>query len=218
MLSREQKRSILKVIIPPLMFVVLWLLYLSTRHRFHINEYAKAHNFIGAFWHGEFLMLPFLYRHFRKQVSKKRDKGFYIISSEHFDAEVMVSIYTLFGLKTLRGSSKKNGLKVLVESFKMLKNGYDIGISPDGPKGPYHSIADGIVAMSQKTGVPIIPIRVVFSRYWELKSWDKFRIPKPFAKIDYYMLEGFYLTPDLELESAKAIVLKHLEQEVESGF
>lgn len=214
MLSKEKKRQILAKILPPVMYVVLHVLYILTRHRFHINEYAKTHNFIGAFWHGEFLMLPFLYKHFQKQVSKERDKGFYIISSHHFDAEIMVSIYGMFGLKTLRGSTSRDGLKVLIESLRLLRGGYDVALSPDGPKGPYHTINDGIVAMSQKTQKQIIPIRVVYSRYWELKSWDKFRIPKPFSSIDFYMLDGFVLDKDMDIDDAKALVQKSLEKEL----
>ncbi len=214
MLSKEKKRQILAKILPPVMYVVLHVLYILTRHRFHINEYAKTHNFIGAFWHGEFLMLPFLYKHFQKQVSKERDKGFYIISSHHFDAEIMVSIYGMFGLKTLRGSTSRDGLKVLIESLRLLRGGYDVALSPDGPKGPYHTINDGIVAMSQKTQKQIIPIRVVYSRYWELKSWDKFRIPKPFSSIDFYMLDGFVLDKDMDIDDAKALVQNSLEKEL----
>lgn len=212
--SKETKRAIIAAILPKLMYVLLRLLYLLTRHRFHLNEYSKTHNFIGAFWHGEFLMLPFLYKHFQTQVSKERDKGFYIISSHHFDAEIMVKIYAMFGLKNLRGSTSKGGLKVLIDSIKLLKEGYDVALTPDGPKGPYHSISDGVIAMSQKTGKQIVPLRVVCSRYWELKSWDKFRIPKPFARVDYYMLEGFSIDKDMSLDDAKALVRTRLEKEL----
>ena len=214
MLSRERKRQILIKIAPPIMYAALRILYALTRHRFHINEHAKEHNFIGAFWHGELLMLPFLYKRFQKVVSKERDKGFYIVQSHHFDAELLVRVIALFGLKTLRGSSSKGGLRVLMEALKLLKGGCDIGMSPDGPKGPYHSISDGIVVMSQKAERYIVPIRVVYSRYWELKTWDKFRIPKPFSRVDYHMLDGFVIDKNMNLQDAKNLVRLHLEKEL----
>lgn len=214
MLTREQKRRIMGVVAPPLIYGFLRFLYFFTRHRFHLNEYSKTHNFIGVFWHGELLMLPFLYNHFQTQVSKERDKGFYILQSDHFDAQLMVDVCTMFGLKNLRGSTSKDGLKALIESFKLLREGYDVSLSPDGPKGPYHSISNGVVAMSQKTGKPIIPLRVVYSRYWEFKSWDKFRIPKPFSRIDYYMLDEFVINKDMNLDEAKELVRKALEKEL----
>lgn len=214
MLTKETKRRILAIVLPPIMYGILRCLYMLTRHKFHINEYAKTHNFIGAFWHGEFLMLPFLYKHFQKCVSKERDKGFYIVQSHHFDAEIMVKTCAMFGLKNVRGSSSRGGLKALIESLKLLNQGCDVALSPDGPKGPYHSISDGIVAMSQKTGKCIIPIRVAYSRYWEFKSWDKFRIPKPFARVDYYMLDGFVIDKNMDITDAKALICSHLEKEL----
>ena len=70
------------------------------------------------------------------------------------------------------------------------------------------------MAMSQKTERHIIPIRVVYSRYWELKTWDKFRIPKPFSRIDYYMLDGFVIDKDMNLDEAKTLICTHLEKEL----
>uniref|UniRef100_UPI002FE18882 DUF374 domain-containing protein n=1 Tax=Helicobacter typhlonius TaxID=76936 RepID=UPI002FE18882 len=64
------------------------------------------------------------------QVSKERDKGFYILQSDHFDAQLMVDVCTMFGLKNLRGSTSKDGLKALIESFKLLREGYDVSLSP----------------------------------------------------------------------------------------
>ncbi|TLD96767.1 DUF374 domain-containing protein [Helicobacter jaachi] len=214
MLSKDTKRQIIAKVAPLLMYVVLWILYALTRHRFYITPYVGKENIIGAFWHGEFLMLPFIYKQLQKQMSKERNKGYYIIASHHFDAQLMVNLCALFGLKPLRGSTSKGGLKVLIESLKLLENGYDIGIAPDGPKGPYHSIGDGVVAMSKKTKRRIIPMRVVYSKYWELKSWDKFRIPKPFSRIDYYALDGFVVEEDMDLESAKALLKAYLEKEL----
>ncbi len=213
-ISRETKRKILGKIIPPLMLVLVWVLYILSRHRFFISPQTSGENIIGAFWLGEFCMLPFLYKKLRKQMQQGRDKGFYIIASHHFDAQLMVSLCEYFKLKPLRGSTTRGGLKVLIDSLKLLRNGYDIGIAPDGPKGPYHSIGDGVIAMSQKTQKRIIPMRVVYSRYWELKTWDKFKIPKPFSRIDFYALDGFVVPRDMNLDDAKALLLSHLEKEL----
>ena len=170
MLSKQTKRKLLLFFLPRIVWALLWVLYLTSRRRFHLHEAMMHKNFVAAFWHGEFLMLPFLYRYAKKQMGKERAKGFYIISSQHFDGEIMVKLYKYFGLDTLRGSSSKGGLKVLIESIQLLKQGYDMGITPDGPKGPYHSIADGVIAMSQKTGVPIVPVYVSRKKYWFRRS------------------------------------------------
>ncbi|WP_343217640.1 lysophospholipid acyltransferase family protein [Helicobacter sp. 13S00477-4] len=172
-----------------------------------MSETLKETNFIACFWHGEFLMLPFGYLR-----SKNYKPKIYVISSNHFDGELMVKLYGYFGFKTIRGSTNKGGRRVLVESFRCLKNGWDTGITPDGPKGPYHHIADGVVAMAQKTGVGISVCRVIPNRYFELSTWDKFQIPKPFCRIDYYMLEPFFIPQSMDIVEAKRLVYEHMQQ------
>lgn len=213
MLSKQTKRKLILFFLPRIVWVLLWVLYLTSRRRFHFHEAMIHNNFVGAFWHGEFLMLPFLYRYLNthQKAFKQRSKGFYLMASHHFDAELMVTLCRYFGFQILRGSSSRGGLKVLIESIQLLKNGCDIGMAPDGPKGPYHSIADGVVAMSQKTGVPIVPLRVKYSAYWELKTWDKFKIPKPFGTIDFYAIEGFSVDPKMPLQEAKEKLLAYMD-------
>lgn len=186
----------------------MWILYALSRHRFYIDDKIFKQNFIIGFWHGEILMLPILFlRYFKpriKKQDKKRAQNFHIIFSQHLDAEPMAKLCGYFGLKKLRGSSFKGGLKVLIDSLHLLKQGYDVGIVPDGPRGPCHSIADGIIAISQKAHIPIVPLRVKCSAYWQLKTWDKFIIPKPFCVIEFYALESFRVD-NLSLQEAKAV-------------
>lgn len=214
MLSKETKRRIISLVVPPLLYIAVWILYILTRHRFHITQDLREQNIIGAFWHGEVLMLPFFYKRITKVMLKERNKGYYIIASHHFDANLIADLCQRFGLKIIRGSTTKGGLKVLIESLRLLKNGYDIGIAPDGPRGPYHNIGDGVIMMSQRTGRRIVPMRVVYSRYWELKTWDKFRIPKPFSTIDFYALDGFVIDENMQLDEARVLVRSKLETEL----
>lgn len=203
---KKIKQKIILVTIPPLVWGMMWLLYLSCRNRFHIYEGLKDSNFIASFWHGEFLMLPFAY------IKSKKKPKICVISSNHFDGELMVKLYGFFGFHTIRGSTNKGGARVLVESFRHLKEGWDMGITPDGPRGPYHHIADGVVAMAQKTGVGVSVCKVMFSRCYELPTWDKFKIPKPFSTIDYYMLEPFFIPKNMEMQEAKKMVYEQMEQ------
>lgn len=202
------KQKLILMFLPRIVWSILWLLYWSCKNNFHLDESLKNTNFIASFWHGEFLMLPFAYLKLRKKPK------ICIISSNHFDGELMVKLYGYFGFDTIRGSTNKGGTKVLVESFKRLKDGWDTGITPDGPKGPYHHIADGVVAMAQKTGIGISVCRVIPNRYHELKTWDKFQIPKPFSTINYYMKRPFYISRNLEIAEAKKVVLENMEQNI----
>lgn len=149
-------------------------------------------------------MLPFLYRKIRKKANIS------IIASEHFDAELIVKICELFGMQSIRGSSTKGGVRVIIQSINCLKEGKDIAIMPDGPRGPYHSIADGAPAIARKTGRAVVVLQVHPRRFWELKSWDKFRIPKPFGVVDYRALQPFYVDSAISLDSARELIYQKM--------
>jgi lysophospholipid acyltransferase (LPLAT)-like uncharacterized protein len=118
---------------------------------------------------------------------------------------MIAKIAKLFNCGSIRGSSSKGAAKVLINTLKELKIGNDIAITPDGPRGPRYSIADGIVAISQKSGKNIRCFNAIPSRYWQFKSWDKFVLPKPFGKIDFYISEPFSVQ-NLSLDEAKELI------------
>jgi lysophospholipid acyltransferase (LPLAT)-like uncharacterized protein len=100
--------------------------------------------FIAAFWHGKLLMQPYLY----KWV--KRGSKIALMISDHKDGEILAKAMGHFGFDTVRGSSRKGAIKALKDSFKKADLGYDIAMTPDGPKGPRGGVADGVVVISQK--------------------------------------------------------------------
>ena len=108
------------------------------------------------------------------------------VISSHFDGSLIAGTLKKFGLEIIAGSSNKNAVRVLIEAIKALKDGYDIGITPDGPRGPRHEVADGVIAMATKTGKKVILVEIRPESFWQLSSWDKFVIPKPFGKIHFY--------------------------------
>jgi lysophospholipid acyltransferase (LPLAT)-like uncharacterized protein len=141
-------------------------------------------------------MQPFLY----KKLRDKRD--IYAIISEHSDGEIIARLIEFFGFKSIRGSSKRGGVKALFGAMKKLKEANDIAITPDGPRGPRFSIANGVVAIAKKSNTKIIIFNYKVDKYWQLKSWDKFIIPKPFSSIEFFASEPF-LIEDLGEEEAK---------------
>ena len=70
-------------------------------------------------------------------------------------------------------------------------------VTPDGPRGPRHSIGDGAIALAHKAQAPVLIVNYIPRSYWQLQSWDRFVIPKPFSSIDFYLktvsLEGMTL-------------------------
>lgn len=194
-------------IVPRVGWILVWLLYALSRNRFYIHPSVRESNAILAFWHGEILMLPILYRKLRK------NPDIYILSSSHFDGGLIARMCGHFGFKSVRGSTggNKGGVRALLQLISVLKDGSDVGIAVDGPRGPYHHIADGVIMMAQKTGKPISVCRVTPSLGYRLGTWDKFVLPMPFGKICYYMDECFTLDASLSLEEARAVIKKRMQ-------
>lgn len=116
-----------------------------------------------------------------------------------------------FGLDTISGSTNRNATRVLMQGIRTLKEGYDIGITPDGPKGPRHEVADGVVVMAQKTGAKVVLVRIIPTKYWQLRSWDRFIIPKPFGTLHYYTTAPLDLA-SLEMQEARDLIKNELQK------
>ncbi|MEA3497507.1 MAG: lysophospholipid acyltransferase family protein [Campylobacterota bacterium] len=156
-------------------------------------------------------MQPLNYRHFKPNGDIK------VIVSEHRDGETIRKVVEYLGVGALSGSSTRGGAKALLGAIKSLKNGIDVAITPDGPKGPIYGIADGIVVIAQKTKSKILPFSCIPSSYWQFKSWDKFVVPKPFGTIEFYIGEPFSIE-ELDMEQSKKVIYdKMMENQLDKG-
>jgi lysophospholipid acyltransferase (LPLAT)-like uncharacterized protein len=193
-------------VVPFVMQLFVRLIYLTNKKTFHYPENLNDDSYIILFWHGDLLMQPLHYAHFRPNGYMKA------IISEHRDGETIRKIVKYLGTGSFDGSSTRGGVKALIGAMKAIKNkDADVAITPDGPKGPIYSIADGAVAISQKTKTKILPFSSIPSSYWQMKSWDKFIIPKPFGTINFYIGEPFEIN-NLKSEDAKELIFNKLMQ------
>lgn len=213
--SKQIKRKLLYIFAPRIIWLVLIIIFALTKKRFHITQNLPQGSYIVVFWHGELAMMPFIYKAVKKATIKQNltFKDYYIISSDHFDGLLVSKVCGYFGLKFIRGSSSKNALKALIESMRILRSGDNVGITPDGPKGPYHSISNGTIAIAQKTQKPIVVLSVKCENAWQLPFWDKTAIPKPFSTIHFYANEGFIIPKDMPLDKAKKLLAQKMPQD-----
>lgn len=130
-----------------------------------------------ALWHGE--LLPLLWH--------QRGRGVAVMISEHRDGEIIAQIAESLGYRTVRGSSSSGASRALLGLTRAIDGGADGAITPDGPRGPAHVFAPGAAVAAQRSGALIVPIRARASRAWRLRSWDRFLIPKPFARVTVTM-------------------------------
>jgi lysophospholipid acyltransferase (LPLAT)-like uncharacterized protein len=205
-LGKKISRYLALLLVPFIGSLLIRFLYFTNKKNFHAPETITDEPVIFACWHGELLMLPYFYKYYRKKPHAK------LLISPHFDGKLISRTVRYFGLETLVGSSDKNPVRVLMQAIKAIKEGYDIGITPDGPKGPRHEVADGIIIMAQKTKAKIVLVEVKPSKFWQLNSWDRFTIPKPFGILNYYASSEIDIS-GMELEDARKLLkeglLKH---------
>jgi lysophospholipid acyltransferase (LPLAT)-like uncharacterized protein len=133
----------------------------------------EARPVVFVFWHAE--MLPLIRLH--------RNEGAVVLVSEHADGEYMTRILHRQGFRTIRGSSTRGATAALKGLIREARAGRDIAVTPDGPRGPAREFKVGALAVAQSTGLPIIPVAVDASPSWHLGSWDRFLVPRPFARV-----------------------------------
>ena len=134
---------------------------------------AAGRPFIFSLWHGH--LLPLLWHHRGSDVA--------ILISEHRDGELIARTAQWLGYRLIRGSTTRGAERALLSLVRELKAGREIAITPDGPRGPARKFAPGALIAAQRAGVAILPVAAGADRVWRLGSWDRFMIPKPFARI-----------------------------------
>ena len=156
---------------------LLWLtLRVSVDDRGNLLCRAPGQPAIYAFWHNRMLLLPVFH-----ESSLSGRKCICLISASS-DGEMIARVVERFGIKSARGSSSRRGKEALWELAVHFENGTDVAITPDGPRGPRYNVQQGIIGLAQRTGAPIYPVSYTADRKIELKSWDRFLIPLPFAR------------------------------------
>ncbi len=134
---------------------------------------SRGQPVIFAHWHRWILPLAYLHRR----------QGIVVLVSDHRDGEYITSVIEQMGFATARGSSTRGGTKGLKALVRAGREGRDMGITPDGPRGPALACKPGALVAAQLSGAPIVPIAVESAGVWQLESWDRFVFPKPFAAV-----------------------------------
>jgi lysophospholipid acyltransferase (LPLAT)-like uncharacterized protein len=132
---------------------------------------------IFAIWHNRLLMLP---RVFDPCFPSRQSYG--LISASR-DGDLVSILIERSGYGTIRGSSSRKGVIALRQLVDTLAAGGNVLLTPDGPRGPVYEASQGVVFLAQKTGAPVVPIHMEYSSCWRLKSWDRFIVPRPFARL-----------------------------------
>jgi lysophospholipid acyltransferase (LPLAT)-like uncharacterized protein len=135
---------------------------------------------IFALWHNRLGLCMKAYEGF---VHPNHDKLAALISASK-DGALLASILQEFGVDPVRGSSSRRGAQAMLELKSWAERGYNLAVTPDGPRGPCYVVQDGVVTLAQVTGLPIVPYSCQLSWKIRVKSWDRFQIPLPFSRCE----------------------------------
>ena len=143
---------------------------------------------IIAFWHGRQLMMPLAYR----------GRSGSILISQHRDGGMIANIMKHFGFASIRGSSSHGGMQALRQLLKAGRQGKDLVVTPDGPRGPACHVQMGVITLAKLTGFPIVPLTFSCSKKKIFSSWDRFQFPFPWTKGLFVWGNPMWVAPHLK--------------------
>jgi lysophospholipid acyltransferase (LPLAT)-like uncharacterized protein len=154
----------------------------------------RSGGYILAFWHSRWVMMPYVYPGTR----------IIVLISRHRDAQMLGRILEMFGLAVAVGSSTRGGTAGMRSVLRAVRDGYDVGIAPDGPKGPRRRVKPGVVVTAKLTGLPVVPVAFSSARARRLRSWDRTLVPRLFDRGVFVYGEPIWVPRELDDEDAEA--------------
>ena len=184
-----------------LLKLLAWTLRIRWEDHGGFYDRARTSPVILCIWHNR--LLGSILADYR---ARRRFRPVKVLTSASGDGGWMAAMARRFRLGNVRGSSSRRGEAALLELSRAIGEGFDIVITPDGPRGPNYHIAPGILHLAQLGNVPIVPVKVQFGSHWRIgKKWDALWIPKPFSRLTLTFL------PPLTISTAEA----SLESEID---
>jgi lysophospholipid acyltransferase (LPLAT)-like uncharacterized protein len=177
-------RRLLYRLTVPLAFAIIRAWFLTCRvvrieGESHLSEaLARAPSLVPCYWHQHQLYCA-------KYLIEQRARGLTVgwLISPSVDGELGAMMVRRLGAAVIRGSSTHTGARALRDYYQALvRENISPIVTPDGPRGPRFKFKPGALLLSQMSGRPVLPMSYAASRAWLIK-WDKFVIPKPFARI-----------------------------------
>jgi lysophospholipid acyltransferase (LPLAT)-like uncharacterized protein len=128
-------------------------------------------------WHNRLFLAAEIVRRYRT------GRPAYALVSASEDGAWLSAFFALGGLRTVRGSSSRLGREAASALVDVLQSGRDVGITPDGPRGPCYEFKPGAIIVARRTRAPMLLVGAEFTSAWRLRSWDRFYLPKPFSRV-----------------------------------
>lgn len=166
---------------------------------------------VFAIWHNRLALSMALYRKLLGKRNPSRRMAALVSASR--DGAMLAAILESYGVRPVRGSSSRRGSQALLELASRAQEGFDLAITPDGPRGPCYQAQPGIVGLARATGRTIVPVTWNTRWCFRLRSWDRFIVPLPFA-----LCEVRFGTPVVVERDADDARLEQCRSDVESAL
>jgi lysophospholipid acyltransferase (LPLAT)-like uncharacterized protein len=185
-----------------------WCCTLRIRIRYPVDPQGTTvdltqRDFVLALWHDSLLIPLWLLPRLRWRPT--------VLISKSGDGELVTQVCLHSGWKVVRGSSSRGGQEALDEATRLYRPGepFRFIFTVDGPRGPRRHCKFGVVALASRLGLPVLPIGIHFENAWQVRSWDRMSIPKPFSRVEVVLDQWVAVPPQAsstELESARSRV------------
>jgi lysophospholipid acyltransferase (LPLAT)-like uncharacterized protein len=168
---------------------------------------------IFCVWHNRLALCLEVYRLYVRGVGREARMAAMVSASK--DGGLLARVLELNGVQPVRGSTSRRGRQALLELITWSERGYDLAITPDGPRGPCYVVQDGVISLAQISGLPIVPVS--YRLKWKIcvKSWDRFQIPLPFTRCHVSLTEPIRVPRDASEEEREKL-RQDLEQRLRS--
>lgn len=192
-------------IVPFLIVMIVRLVGMTLRYNFINSHYFRkaklSGNCIFVFWHQKFFPLLCL----------SRNSKLNIMVSQHRDGELIARALKFLGFTVTRGSTTRGGMKACLLMTRVIKK-YDIGITPDGPKGPRYHFSGGPITVAKFSGRPILPVGIgaEFAKYFS--SWDRFMLPLPASRVTIIFGKEYYINRNMENNTVRDYLKQELDK------
>jgi len=163
------------------------------------NEPQGAGPWIIGGWHGRSVLFTYGFRH----------RGYGVMVSHSRDGEMYASVFQRLGYHVVRGSTGRGGARALIEAIRLMRQGMNMAMTPDGPRGPTHVCQMGVITLAQRSGAQLVPASVGARPRILANSWDRYQIPIPFGRGLILMGEPIAVPADADENELEAIRLRY---------
>lgn len=128
-------------------------------------------------WHNRLFMTSEIFSRYR------RGHPVHGLVSASSDGAWLAAYFSVVGMRAVRGSSSRMGREAASALVEVLRQGSDVGITPDGPRGPCYEMKPGAIIVARRARTRVVLVGMDFESSWRVSSWDGFHLPRPFSRV-----------------------------------